>query len=143
MSPLSGNLFTPHSFTAPSPAAHSTMTTPYLTYFSSPQYLLMWNPPQKQNQILTHRLHYKDRKLDYAEPCPSSACLAKNPLSLNSINILIMNQPPTKDTSPSPLETPLSKQPRPAPLATPPKVDFISPSDIAKVHLANMPDIRP
>ena len=38
----------------------------------------------------------RDRKLDYVEPCPTSARLTKNPLSLDSIDILIPTQPLTK-----------------------------------------------
>ena len=36
-----------------------------------------------------------------------------------------------------------SKHPRLAPSTTPTKVDSVSPSDISKMHLHNMPDICP
>ena len=41
----------------------------------------------------------RDHKLDYAEPCPNSARLTKNPLSLEIVNVLITTQPPKKNQS--------------------------------------------
>ena len=86
-------------------------------------------------------LTLRDRKLDYVEPRPYSARLTKNPFSLESIDILIPNQPPTKDPSPSPSCMTPSKHPRHSPLKTPTKVDSVSPYYIAKMHLHNIPYI--
>ena len=85
----------------------------------------------------------RDRKLDYAEPRPASARLTKNPFSLESADIRTLNQPPTKYPRPKPLVMPPSKQKMPDPSTAPTKVDSVSPSDIYKMHLHNMPDIRP
>ena len=81
----------------------------------------------------------RDIKIDYTEPRLTSARHTQNPLSLNSFNILIPAQPPTKYTSLSTLVMPQLKQTMPTPSETPQKVD----SGIAKMHLTNMPDIRP
>ena len=85
----------------------------------------------------------RDRKLNYAEPRLYSAHLTKNPLSVDSVDILISTQLPTKDTIPSPLVMPPSKQPRPSPSSMPPKVDSVYSSEISKIHLIDMPYIHP
>ena len=84
-----------------------------------------------------------DRKLDYSEPRPSSAHLTKNPLSLESVDALILTQPPTKYPIPAPLKIYPSKHPSPSPSTAPTKVNPVSPSDIAKMYLHDIPDIRP
>ena len=83
----------------------------------------------------------RDRKLDYVEPRPDSSRLTK--MSLKIISALIPTQTPTKDPNPDPSATPPSKHPMPAPLTAPTKVDTVSLSKIAKMHLHDMPDIRP
>ena len=75
----------------------------------------------------------RDFKLNYAETCPASTGLTNNSLSLDRVDILIPTQLPTKHP----------KHPSPDPLATPPKVDCVYPSDITKMHLKDMIDIRP
>ena len=61
-------------------------------------------------------------KLDYAEPCPASAQLTKNSLSLESANIIIPTQSTNKYPRPALSATNPYKQPRTAPLTTPTKV---------------------
>ena len=48
----------------------------------------------------------RDRKLDYVEPYLASACLTKNPLSLDSVNTLILTKFLKKDQSPAPSTIP-------------------------------------
>ena len=85
----------------------------------------------------------RDRKLDYAEPRLASARITKNPLSLEIVNVLILTQPPNEDPRTAPSEMTPPKHPRHPPSTTPTKVNSFSPSNITKMHLHNIPDIRP
>ena len=57
----------------------------------------------------------RDRKLNYVESCPASACRTKNPFSLENVNTLILNNPQTKPPIPAPSDSPPNKHPKPTP----------------------------
>ena len=85
----------------------------------------------------------RDRKIDCAKPCPAIARITKNPLYLESINALTSSKPPTTKTpSPASSDSPPPKHPNPSPSTVPPKVDSFSPSNIAKMHLHTILDVR-
>ena len=103
-----------------------------------------WRLHHRQHfQLPNHRLHPQEPNIWLRGTRLDSAQLTNNSFSLDIIDILMPTQPPTKDPSSASSVMPPYKHQKPTSKTMPPKLDYFSPSDIAKIHLPDMPDILP